>query len=477
MNTTRIEGRCVWLREAIVPGEIDAPKLQGEHKADVCIVGGGLAGLWAAIEIKTRAPSCDVVIVEADICGGGASGRNSGMVLSQWAKFEALKAFGGEEGAIALGQAFAASADLIEGFSREHGFDIEFNRDGWIWGATCERHAGSWRGIIESLARSGLSPFREISGSEIGDLCGTTSFLAGIHDPSAATIHPGKWVRGLRRVALAKGVRIFENSPMVQLHRGRPAIIRSADGSVTADVCVLTMNAWSCAIPELRSSILVIASDDAVTAPVPGLLEKSGYRRRPLMGDSQTFVTGFRTTGNDRFQPGITGGIIGFGNLRGQRFEGRSIREEAIRDCVRRGFPVLAGLPFTDSWCGPIDRTRSGLPLFGALPGSPNTFYGYGFSGNGLATTPVSGRILASLALGTRDEWSGCGLVRPPEGWLPPEPIRYVGAHMVRAAIRRKDRLEQLNRKPGPIVRMLAAMAPGGITTSQVSRQTSHQGG
>jgi glycine/D-amino acid oxidase-like deaminating enzyme len=264
---------------------------------------------------------------------------------------------------------------------------------------------------------------------------------------------------------------------MVQLHRGRPAIIRSADGSVTADVCVLTMNAWSCAIPELRSSILVIASDDAVTAPVPGLLEKSGYRRRPLMGDSQTFVTGFRTTGNDRFQPGITGGIIGFGNLRGQRFEGRSIREEAIRDCVRRGFPVLAGLPFTDSWCGPIDRTRSGLPLFGALPGSPNTFYGYGFSGNGLATTPVSGRILASLALGTRDEWSGCGLVRPPEGWLPPEPIRYVGAHMVRAAIRRKDRLEQLNRKPGPIVRMLAAMAPGGITTSQVSRQTSHQGG
>ena len=92
---TRIEGRCAWLREAIVPGEIDAPALAGDHKADICIVGGGMAGLWTALELKSRDPSCDVAIVEADICGGGASGRNSGMVLSQWAKFAALKAFCG----------------------------------------------------------------------------------------------------------------------------------------------------------------------------------------------------------------------------------------------------------------------------------------------------------------------------------------------------------------------------------------------
>ena len=135
---------------------------------------------------------------------------------------------------------------------------------------------------------------------------------------------------------------------------------------------------------------------------------------------------------------------------------------------MRRGFPALAHLPFTDSWCGPIDRTRSGLPLFGPLPGAPNIFYGYGFSGNGVATTPVTARILASLALGEKNEWSTCGLVRPPERWLPPEPIRYIGAHMVRAAIRRKDRLEQENRAPGPVVRAFAAMAPGGITTSTI---------
>lgn len=468
---TRIEGRCAWLRESIAPGETDAPELEGDRKADVCIVGGGLAGLWAAINIKVRAPETDVAIVEADICGGGASGRNSGMVLSQWAKFSALEAFCGTRDAIRLGHEFGASAGNIEAFCRDHGIDAEFRRDGWIWGATCARQDGSWSGILAALAKHDLQPFRPLSREEITERTGSHSFLAGIHDPTAATIHPGKWVRGLRRVALQSGIRIYENSPMTRLERRSPPIVRTGKGSVTAQRVVLTMNAWSLAMPELRPAILVIASDDAVTEPVPDLLDKIGYRAKPLMGDSQLFVTGFRTTGNHRFNPGITGGIIGFGGIRGRRFEGRSIREDDIRACVRRGHPALAELPFADSWCGPIDRTQSGLPLFGALPTCPDIFYGYGFSGNGVATTPVAGRILASLALGAKDEWSQCGLVRPPENWLPPEPFRYVGALMVRAAIKRKDSLTYQDRNPGFLVRRLAALAPGGITTSRVIKR------
>ena len=105
---TRIDGRGPWLREAIARDEVDAPRLERETTADVCIVGGGLAGLWTAIEIKRQVPATDVAIVEADICGGGASGRNSGMVLSQWAKFAALQAFCGTAGALRLGHAFGA---------------------------------------------------------------------------------------------------------------------------------------------------------------------------------------------------------------------------------------------------------------------------------------------------------------------------------------------------------------------------------
>jgi glycine/D-amino acid oxidase-like deaminating enzyme len=467
---TRIEGRCAWLREAIQSGETDAPELEGESKAEVCIVGGGLAGLWTAINIQARAPGTDIAIVEADICGGGASGRNSGMVLSQWAKFSALEAFCGTRDAIRLGHEFAASAENLEIFCRAHGIDAEFRRDGWIWGATCARQVGSWNGILAALATHDLHPFQPLTGAEIAQGTGSQSFLAGIHDPSAATLHPGKLVRGLRRVALQSGIRIYENSPMIRLERRSPPIVRTAKGAVTAARVVLALNAWSLGVPELRSAILVIASDDAVTKPVPELLEKIGYKAKPLMGDSQLFVTGFRTTANHRFNPGVSGGIIGFGTMQGARFEGRSIREDDIRACVRRGHPALADLPFADSWCGPIDRTQCGLPLFGALPTCPDIFYGYGFSGNGLSTTPIAGRILASLALGTKDEWSQCGLVRPVENWLPPEPFRYVGALMVRSAIKRKDALAYEDRDPGFLMRRLAGLAPGGITTSRVTK-------
>jgi glycine/D-amino acid oxidase-like deaminating enzyme len=465
---TRTEGRCLWLRQAIAPGEEDAAALEGTQRADIAIVGGGYAGLWTALELKRRNPAIDIAIVEADICGGGASGRNSGMVLSQWAKFQALEAFCGTAAALALGRAFAGAVAQVGTFCAENGIDAEYRRDGWVWGATCERHVGSWNGILDALEAHGVHALRRVDATTIARLTGSDRFRAGIHDPTAATIHPGKLVRGLRRLALARGIRLYENSAMTRLERRSPPVVHTARGSLAATRIILTMNAWSTRLPELRRAILVIASDDAATEAAPDLLERAGYREGPLVTDSQFFVTGFRTTADRRLIAGVTGGTVGFGGLVGATFEGRSTREADIRDSIRRGHPALAGLPFTDSWYGPIDRTRSGLPLFGRFPRNPAIVYGYGFSGNGIATTPIAGRILASLALDERDEWSGCGLVRPVEPWMPPEPVRYIGAHLVRAAVRRKDRLAYHGREPGPLGRRLADLAPGGITTSRV---------
>ena len=468
---TRIAGRCFWLREAIRPDEEDEPPLEGDRRADIAIVGGGYAGLWTALEIKRRQPSLSVAIIEADICGGGASGRNTGMVLPQWVKFEALRQLCGTEGALQFARASERVLDEIERFSAEHAIDAEFRRDGWLWGATCPRQAEAWAGVVAALEEAGQRPFRRLDREEIGGLIGSDRFASGVLTTAAATLHPGKWARGLRRVALRAGVRIHENSPMVKLERGRPPRVHVRRGRLTAGRVILTMNAWSTLIPELRPGILVIASDDAVTEPVPELLDRAGYRRAPLVSDSQIFVTGFRSTAEGRINAGVTGGRIGFGGLGGARFEGRSRREGDIRAALLRGHPLLAEPSFIDSWCGPIDRTRSGLPLFGRLARSPDILYGYGFSGNGVATTPLAGRILASLALDAQDEWAGCGLVRPVEAWMPPEPIKYVGALLVRHAVRRKDRLAYEDREPGPILRRLAALAPGGIVTTRLERE------
>ena len=124
------------------------------------------------------------------------------MVLSQWAKFSALEAFCGTKDAIRLGHAFGNSASNIEEFCRQHGIDAEFRRDGWIWGATCARQVGSWNGILAAHAQHDIRAFQPLTSAEIAERTGSRSFLAGIYDPTAATIHPGKLARGLRRVAL-----------------------------------------------------------------------------------------------------------------------------------------------------------------------------------------------------------------------------------------------------------------------------------
>ena len=120
-------------------------------------------------------------------------------------------------------------------------------------------------------------------------------------------------------------------------------------------------------------------------------------------------------------------------------------------------------VPIATSWTGPVDRSLSGLPFFGRLDGRDDLLYGLGFSGNGVGPTSVGGRILASLALGAKDEWSECGLVREEVGLFPREPVRYVGGRMVIAANRRKERLEDQGLTPGPLTVKLAGLAPAGL--------------
>jgi glycine/D-amino acid oxidase-like deaminating enzyme len=463
---TRRDGRCFWLREALAEDAVDAPPLAGEARADVAIVGGGFCGLWTALELKRRRPALDVAIVEADICGGGASGRATGMVLPQWLKLATLEAMTGREAALAFCRASEDVVGEIERFCRDNGIDAEFRAADWLWSAANERQLGSWTPVLRMLSERGLTMMRELSRDEIQGLMDMPGLLGGALISGTATLQPAKLVRGLRWVALAGGVRIYENSPMTRLERRSRPIVRTALAALSADRVVLALNAWSLRIPALRPAILVIASDDQVSDPVPELLDELRYRDKPQITDSQTFVTGFRTTRDGRLSGGVTGGRLGIGSLDGARFEGRSPREAEMHAFYARANPRLGPVRFADSWCGPIDRTRSGLPLFGALPGWPDVFYGYGFSGNGIATSPLAGRILASLVLGVEDEWSGCGLVRPPERWLPPEPFRTIGSVAVRAAVRRNDNLGYARKRPGPVTRLFARLAPGGVSTT-----------
>ena len=454
--------RSLWLREALA-GERRLPELGGDDSADVAIVGAGYVGLWTAIRIREAEPDCDVVVLERDICGGGASGRNGGFVLPWWPKLESLVEVCGEEDALALARATESAVDELGRFCEEHGIDAQYRRDGHLWTATTRAQVGAWAEVDAFCRRHGVEAFEPLEPEEVARRTGSPVHLAGVLERHAATVHPGRLVRGLRRVALARGARIFEGTRVRRLDRRRPAVLHTAHGRLTAERVVLTTNAWAAALRELHRRLAVISSDIVVIAPGPERIQELGWTGGECISDSQLQIHYYQARPDGRIVFGKGGWGIALGGWIGRSFDRHNRRAADVAADLRRIYPALADVPVEDAWAGPIDRTAKGLPLIGHLGGREHLLYGVGWSGNGIGPALVGGRILASLALGRRDDWSASRLIDADVGAFPPEPVRYVGAHVVRAAVARKERAEALDDSVPRWAAAVSRLAPPGI--------------
>lgn len=458
-----MEARSLWLREALAEGFEPAPRLQGALRADVCVIGGGYTGLWTALHLLDLEPSLDVAVVEADLCGGGASGRNGGFVLTWWSKFVTLAKLCGAEEALRLAAASTDAVSEIGAFCARHGIDAGFRQDGWLWAATNGSQVGSWRPTLEAMARHGAAPFREVGAAEAAEMTGSPVHRGGVLEAAGAVVHPARLAFGLRRVARERGVRVFERSPVRVGRVGGRAAAVGTEGSVAAESVVLATNAWGIRYREIRRGVVVVASDMVATEPVPGRLGEIGWTDGLCVSDGRLLVHYYRTTGDGRIAFGKGGGSVAFGGRVGRRFDGPSPRAGVVEAGLRFAYPMLSDVPVATSWTGPIDRSRSGLPFFGTLGGRPDVCFGVGYSGNGVGPSYLGGRILASMALRREDAWSGCALAgRRPAGF-PPEPARYAGALAVRSAIERQERAEDAGRRPGPLATALVRLAPSGL--------------
>jgi len=224
---------------------------------------------------------------------------------------------------------------------------------------------------------------------------------------------------------------------------------------------VLATNAWLSAIPELHPYLYVVSSQVIATAPAPDVLERIGWTDGASICDAQHHVLYYQRTSEGTVIFGRGTGGIAYGDRIDDRFNrGGDRGADNIRE-LHRVYPELKDVPVLCDWSGPIDCTAEHLPVFGHLKDHANIFYAMGFNGTGIAQTPVAGRIMASLVLARDDAWSRCGLVGIGKRTrLPSEPLRYLGARVVRRAIRRKNDIEILNRRPDAATRFLAGLAP-----------------
>jgi putative aminophosphonate oxidoreductase len=454
--------RSLWLQEALALENGHQEVLREAIRGDVCIVGGGYTGLWTALRVKELEPGADVVLLEADICGGGPSGRNGGFALSWWPKIDTLAKRVGEEEALRLVKVSEEAVGEIGEFCERERIDAHFHRGGWLWTATSQVQLGAWSEAMRLAERHGEQPFEVLDAEQVRDRTGSPLHLGAAFEANAATVQPALLARGLRRVALARGVRIFEGSPLVSLDREQ-GLVRTPQGSVQAGAVVLALNAWALAVRELRRALVSVSSDMVATEPMPERLAESGWTGGEAISNSRLLVHYYRTTRDGRVALGRGGGRLAYGARVNANFDRNERQTRELEQELPWLVPAAEGVPITHAWGGPIDRTPDGLPICGRLRARVPVVYGTGYSGNGVAPSLTIAKILASSALGRDDEWSGSGLNRGVPGRFPPEPIRFAGGLVVRQAVRRKERRDDRGQRVDPLTRAVAGLAPTGF--------------
>ncbi|WP_032407986.1 NAD(P)/FAD-dependent oxidoreductase [Rhodococcoides fascians] len=456
---TRESERSFWLREALAAEDAQVTELSGTVNADVCIVGGGFTGLWTAIELKQRDSSTEVVVLEAQLCGSGASGTNAGMVMNLWPKFGALKAHVGETEAVRIAGQTSDAIDDIEKFVRDHDLVVGFQRQGWLWGSTAINQDGAWDEAIEDLGARKGNPFQTISAERAQEL-GGTGIRGGVVDPTSATVQPAALARGLRRVALELGVKIFERTFVHSIEgMGRP-LVTTAKGSVKADSVVLAINAWASNLGWMRKVLITTASDNLVTEKLPErVMDQIGT---PGVGvsDSRRLLNYWRTTSDGRFLFGKGGVGLGFGARGSSSMFGEPPNPKPMLRNWNKMFPGLSDLRIENSWRAPVEYSLNSLPFFVSDQDHPRVFIATGYSGDGVGPSRLGARILASMATDAKDEWADSGLTRMPSGWVPPEPFRFVGGQVVRRALISVDDAQSEGRRPNPVAVGLTKLDP-----------------
>lgn len=436
-----------------------APHLIGETSVDVAIVGGGYTGLWTALALKARRPALSVAIIEASLCGSGASGKNGGKVHGYWASLQGMARNIGEDAALAIARAGTVAQDAIRAFAAAPGRDVWWREAGNLRVSCAPAQDAKIAGYVDTARRLGVPDSAQpLRPAEVAHYCRSPVFRAGVFLPEGANLHPGLMVRALRRAVLEARIDIYENTPMLDLDKGAPNRLRTPHGQVIAREVVLATNCDLATLPQTRPHVSVFSSFAVMSEPAPRALEAMGWTGEEGISDMRMFLHYFRKTPDGRVLMGSGSGPIGFnGHSDSARLrEDRASARRAERG-LRRLLPSFKDVPIAGAWGGQIDVSADRLPFFKTIPGT-SVHFGCGYSGHGVNPTYIGGQCLASLVLNENDMWSNLPLCRREVPRLPPEPLRYWGGRAIRRAIIACEEAEEQGRPPSPLASAVASL-------------------
>ena len=349
--------------------------------------------------------------------------------------------------------------DELERFLADRGIDAEFERAGQLIMALTPAHVAPLRESVALAHRLGHSDWRFLSAEEARAEIASPLYLGAALAPRSGTLHPIKLLDGLRAEALRLGVRIFEATPVTALSfPGGRALAQAPSGSVSCEKAVLAVNAYAHRLrPGLLSRFLPLYDYILVSEPLsPQEREAIAWRGRQGVTDARAFFNYYRLTSDGRVLFGTSEAVYYPGNRVDPGCDHSAPHYQALEASFRRHFPQLSGVRFPYAWGGPICSTTRLTPFFGSSEGG-RLLYGLGYTGHGIGSTRIAGRILAQMALGRPSALLDLAMVRRRPIPFPPEPLRRVAVAAVTRRLRRVDAGE----KPGLLLRALEALGIG----------------
>lgn len=446
-----------WFDDLVELGLDDlAPRstLMGDSAVDVAIVGAGLTGLWSAYYLLKRTPGLRVILLEKDIAGFGASGRNGGWCSALFpASTGALERRHGLDAALAMRRAMIDTVPEVGRAATAEGIDCDFNQGGTLLFARSQPQLA--RAIAEAAEAThyGVDQVHEV-----GERSHPSGTLATLLEPACARLHPGKLVRGLARVVEQMGAVIAENTEVLSWE---PHRVMTSRGIVAADAVVIATEGFGATLKQTHRRILPLYSLMIATEPLPdSFWDEIGIAHGNTFSDFRHLLIYGQRTADNRFAFGGRGARYHWGSAIHPGYDRAPRVFEHLRRTLVELFPSAADAAVTHRWGGPIGVPRDWHASVNFDAASGIAWAG-GYVGDGLSTTNLAGRTIADLVTGTESDLTELPWVNHRSRNWEPEPARFVGANLGLMAMDIADTEERFTRRRSLSAKLMAPLVGG----------------
>lgn len=409
------------------------PSLPGDTEVDVAIVGAGYTGLWTAYYLKRRNPDIRIAVLESQVAGFGASGRNGGWCSALLPMgFEAMAATSGRDAATRMQRVMNDTVDEVGAAAAREGIDCHYAKGGTFRAARNPAHLPRLQAEVAEYRAFGFGEddLRWMDADEARGTVAMTDVIGGVYTPHCAAIHPAKLVRGLARVVEASGVAIHERTKVLSIEPRRVVTDR---GVVRCDHVVRATEGFTPTLPGQRRAIIPVYSLMIATEPLPSSFwDEIGLRRRETFSDARRLVIYGQRTADDRFAFGGRGAPYHFGSKVKPEYDRDQRTHDAIHRTLVELFPGVKNARVTHRWGGPVGVPRDWYCSVG-LDRATGLAWAGGYVGDGVATTNLAGRTLCDLISGDSTDLTSLPWVDHRSRTWEPEPLRWIGINaMVR---------------------------------------------